>query len=374
MKKLQAFLLFSSGAEQSILKKCPSDVNRYTAIGATVVFTGLLAFVSASYALHTVFQSILISMSLGFVWGLMIYNLDRFIVLSLRSTGTFGKDVLVALPRMLLALLFAVVISTPLELRIFENEIEGELVLMNQEQRKTQEDAAKARFAEERTTLLNTRSSIEAEVSTLRTSRDKLSLIALQEADGTGGSMKRNLGPIYAAKKVAADKATEELVAKEASSQSLLSNIETALTKNMREEQLALSTLAHIPMNGLIARLEALGRLTSRSSIIYTAHLFIFLLFLALELAPLLVKILSLKSPYDLVLAGHEKAYETTYNIKMHRAKAEMNEKIEVGTEVTVHRTTATIEAEKAMIDKKLKEKLRTITENTNGWERSFGI
>ena len=131
----------------------------------------------------------------------MIFNMDRFIVLSIRTTGSLLRDIWIAVPRMLLALVFAIVISTPLELRIFENEIEGELVTMNQEQLKEQEAVAKTRFTTDRASLLETRSSVETEIAALRIKRDALELIALQEADGTGGSMKKNLGPIYEAKR-----------------------------------------------------------------------------------------------------------------------------------------------------------------------------
>ena len=43
--------------------------------------------------------------------------------------------------------------------------------------------------------------------------RDELEIIAQQEADGTGGSGRASLGPIYRIKKKAADKANKELQA-----------------------------------------------------------------------------------------------------------------------------------------------------------------
>ncbi len=373
MKKIQAFLLFSSGADQTILERCPSDINRYTAIGATVFFTGLLAFISASYALYSVFHSTLLAILFGAVWGVMIYNLDRFIVLSLRSTGSLIRDVWIAVPRIVLALLFAVVISTPLELRIFKNEINGELDLMDQEQQKKQEDATKARFTDERLSLLETRSAIESEIAALRTKSDELALMALQEADGTGGSMKKNLGPIYAAKKQEAERAFVELNQKQKASQPLLQNIETGLARNFEEEQKAMAALQNIPMNGLIGQLEALGRLTERSGTIFTAHLFIFLLFVALELAPIMVKLISLRSPYDLVLSGHEHGYETAAKVSRHKADEEMHENMEVNASLIKHRTAATIEGEKAIIDRKLKEKLQKVKDGVSGWDKAFG-
>lgn len=373
MKDIQAFLLFSSGAQKSILDRCPTDVNRYMAIGATVFFTGLLAFFSASYALNSVFNSPILAVVLGLVWGVMIYNLDRLIVMSLRSTGSFFRDMFMAIPRIALALLFAIVISTPLELRIFDNEIQGELVLMNVEQKKAHEAATKTRFIEERNALLATRSELESKISLIRTKRDDLALIALQEADGTGGSMNKNLGPIYKAKKAEVEKLDKELNQKIASAQPLIMEVENGLQQNLLDEKEALASLASIPISGMIGKLEALSRLTAKSPMIHTAHLFIFLLFVALELTPILVKLISLRSPYDMRLSTHEFDHETNNSVIRHLADSRMKESISVNGSIITHRTKATIEAEKAIIDQRLKEKLDKVRNGSSGWDKAFG-
>ena len=90
------FFLFCSGVDRSILEKCPTDENKYLGIGATVFFTGLLAFFSAGYALYTVFESWFAAIIFGAVWGLMIFNLDRYIVMSMKSFGKWWRDWTVA--------------------------------------------------------------------------------------------------------------------------------------------------------------------------------------------------------------------------------------------------------------------------------------
>ena len=146
MEKVQNFFLFCSGVEPSILEQCPSDKNKYMGIGATVFFTGVLAFFSSAYALYTVFDSALAAVAFGIVWGLMIFNLDRYIVLSMKSNGKWWRDWMVAMPRLALAILLALVISKPLEMKIFEKEINAELVIMEQEVFKNQEDQLKSRY------------------------------------------------------------------------------------------------------------------------------------------------------------------------------------------------------------------------------------
>src|SRR5688500_298131 len=107
MQKLISFFWFCSGAEAEILKKCPSETAKYTGIGATVFFTGVFAFLSASYALYTVFENVWTSIFFGIVWGLMIFNLDRFIVSSMRKEGKFGRELAMAMPRLILAILIS---------------------------------------------------------------------------------------------------------------------------------------------------------------------------------------------------------------------------------------------------------------------------
>jgi hypothetical protein len=72
MSKVQRFFLFCSGVEQEVLKQCPTDTNKYVGIGATVLFTGVLAFFSSAYAIHTVFDSYFFAVLFGLIWGLMI--------------------------------------------------------------------------------------------------------------------------------------------------------------------------------------------------------------------------------------------------------------------------------------------------------------
>ena len=121
---------------------CSTDHNTYAGIGATIVLTAVLASLSGGYALWTVFQSSPYAISLGLLWGILIFNLDRYIVMSLhKSRGGFGaffRQVATASPRLLLALLIASVITVPLELKIFEREIIDQLE--RQHQRTLNED------------------------------------------------------------------------------------------------------------------------------------------------------------------------------------------------------------------------------------------
>ncbi|HNE29931.1 MAG TPA: DUF4407 domain-containing protein, partial [Saprospiraceae bacterium] len=299
MKTVQDFFLFCSGVDQSILEKCPTDRNKYAGIGATVFFTGVLAFISSGYALYTVFDSYLAAVFFGLVWGLMIFNLDRYIVMSMKSYGRWWRDWLVALPRLALAVLLALVISKPLEMKIFDKEIRGELVQMEQEVFKQQEDRVLARFQaqiDEQKVQIET---LKADIAAKTAARDTLVHMAAQEADGTGGSGHKNLGPIYRAKKDDADRAQTELTNLLATALPAIQAKEQTVRELEAKVQSEIAALNRTGYDGLAARMEALSRLSANSLAILYASLFITLLFVAIETAPIMVKLISYRSPYD---------------------------------------------------------------------------
>jgi hypothetical protein len=87
--RLLSFLL---GVEKPVLDNRPTDRNKYAGISATVFFTGVLAFCSSGYALYTVFNSAALAVGFGLLWGLMTFNLDRYIVMSMKSPGPWWRE------------------------------------------------------------------------------------------------------------------------------------------------------------------------------------------------------------------------------------------------------------------------------------------
>ena len=83
---LKHFFILCSGADQDILNNCSNgEQNKYAGLGATVFFTAVMASIAASYALYTVFKSPYIALGFGLIWGLLIFNLDRYIVSTIRK-------------------------------------------------------------------------------------------------------------------------------------------------------------------------------------------------------------------------------------------------------------------------------------------------
>ena len=77
MEKVKTFFYYCSGAASRLLKNTPTDSSKYVGIGATIFFTGLFAALAASIAFFTVYESAWIASAIGFLRGLMNFNLDR---------------------------------------------------------------------------------------------------------------------------------------------------------------------------------------------------------------------------------------------------------------------------------------------------------
>lgn len=305
MLRIRHFFLLCSGAHLPLLRRAPAETNKYAGIGATIFFTGLFAAIAAGYALWTVFRSPWAAIGFALLWGLMIFNLDRYIVSSLKKRDRFGKELWMALPRLILAVMIAVVISKPLELKIFEREILAELTIMEQEQRQAEDSLVRGAFTTRKAELAARMAALQSQISVQTARVDTLQLRAQQEADGTGGSRVKNLGPIYKAKKADADSAAAAL--------QTLQTQRAALAADIRAEDDSLSArltaLERHKPDGMASRLEALGRITKKSPPIQWANWFIMLLFIALETAPVLVKLISPRGPYDDLLDQHEFAF-----------------------------------------------------------------
>jgi hypothetical protein len=240
----------------------------------------------------------------------------------MRKDGKIGRELLAASPRIILAIIISVVIAKPLELKIFEKEIDPELVIMEQEVRARQEEHVKFRFTTTQDSLKDEITRLQLEIVSKTKSRDTLFTIAQQEADGTGGSKKKNLGPIYKVKKADADRAETELQQLKASNQLRIQQLTALAAEKDRAMQTELDTLKRTALNGPAARLEALDRLTESSSAIAWANWFIILLFIALETAPVLVKLISARGPYDNLLKVEEHTFVAMETEEMAKTNA----------------------------------------------------
>lgn len=361
MNAIKNFFLSCAGINRSILKRTPTEVNKYVGIGATIFFTGVFAAIAAGFALITIFDSIWLVTPIALLWGLMIFNLDRFIVSTMKKKGVFWRDFANASPRIVLAVIISIVIAKPMELKIFESEIEAELVKMEQETFKVQDELVKSRYTASIDTLNTEIAVLKSEIITKQTDRDSLVAAANMEADGTGGSMQRNLGPIYATKRAAADKVQSELDQLLATNNSLIESKQQNINNLNTSMQSDLDDLNRVSMSGFAARLEGLERAGHRSSAIYWANIFVMLLFIAIESAPVLTKLIIERSPYDYVLDKHEHAFAMNHRaITSKQTNLVMNE-ANFEKEIAAYKTNLAVNAEKEIAKEEIRKRVEEL-------------
>lgn len=343
MQRITSFFLFASGVDRKLLEECPTETSKYVGIGATIFFTGVFAALASGYALYTVFNSYWIAGLLGLIWGLMIFNLDRYIVSSMRKEKNSKREWIMATPRIVLAIAISLIIAKPLELKIFEKEIEPELVIMEQEVFTRQEAETRSRFEPAIQSIRSQINELKTEILQKEQQRNTLVKEAQQEADGTGGSKRRNLGPIYKLKKADANKVEAELQELTARNAISISELEKDMEHQDSLLQATLLNLERSKRDGPAARLEALSRLTEQSNAIWWANAFIILLFIIVETAPIMVKLISKSGPYDNLLRMAE-----------HQFICKETESVAVASAETKKRTSGLGQTEQAFVTTRL--------------------
>ncbi len=304
---LYTFFCWCSGARLYILRKCPSDFNKYYGIGVIVFLTGVMASVSGGYAIYTVFNSFEISIGFGILWGFLIFSIDWYLVSSLRKQQRFRKELGMALPRFVLAVLIAFVISKPLEMKLFEREIEQQIVFNQQQKAIDYQKMVSSEYADIEK-LENENESLRSELIKKQAQREQLFGMIITEAEGQSPTQKVGKGPVYREKKNEYDRVVAEI---EQLSARNLARIEqnTKLLDELRQQRNAIVSTAETSYrssDGFLSRIEAMSQLSSNSLSIRLASLFIILLFIVIESAPIIVKLLSSRGPYDDLLEAEE--------------------------------------------------------------------
>ncbi len=315
---LKKFFILCSGSDTDILDQSSNgEQNKYAGIGATVFFTALMATIAASYALYTVFDNAYVSIGFGFIWGLLIFNLDRFIVSTIKKRGRFTDELIQAAPRLILAIIIAVVISKPLELKIFEKEIKQVLLEQKNDLTLANKDQIAQQFTPAQTAFQNDITTLQSQIETKEAAVNALYTTYITEAEGTAGTQRLGKGPVYKEKRDKHDAALAELQQLKQSNTEKIKGIENQLLQLQTEYATKVANTQPIidGFDGLMARVNALNTLPLLPS------LFIFLLFLAIETSPIFAKLLSPKGEYDYKLEDAETAIKTWVEQKVNERK-----------------------------------------------------
>ena len=377
---LNEFFWLCSGADRKVLRQCPTDWAKYTGIGGTILFTALMAAISGAYALNSIFDTLYLSIPFGLFWGALIFNLDRFMVNTMYSDGKHtisSEEIKGGLPRIILAIFLGVVISTPIEMKIFDDTISENLpevkAKANEKFNKqkeeyeirkialtTRKDSISRELSKKQVGTLETMKALEKAKAEKQVLDDKV----YKELYGTGVTGIAGRGP--AARELEKQQALKQREIDRLQAQNERESVELkgVIAENRERQQKELDQIdeEYQYVQGQIdeinksktkttkglkhfsAQLESLyiGTSWSESPTLCVARLMVMLLFVAIEVIPTLFKMMVAFGPYDDLLHAEK-----------HRVRAlsekrikEVDEYVEYELKISTEKNMARLEAE----------------------------
>lgn len=337
--RIMRFLWKAAGADRYILERSTyGDQMKYLCLGGIIIATGLMAGIAGGFAFYTIFEprgnaidsfktaadisstydaihtgTMIKSCIFGTIWGLIIFNIDRFIVTSTgKGDGTediTGKEFKSALPRLIMGTIIALTISKPVEIRMFKTEIDVKLHEKQMEQQQIYKAKTDSLFNSELAKKDKEIEKFEADLQAKIARHADLEKQYIEEARNvTEGpralAVKGQMMRVAA--EIAADKSNPDYVR--------IKNEKDAIEKR-REAALNSSEKVAAGLDGLLERIKLAHEIAG-----WVISLFITLLFLALELTPIFFKLMLIKGPYDYMeenikeLIKAERGIEVQYN------------------------------------------------------------
>lgn len=410
---LNEFLWICAGVNRKVLRQCPTDYAKYAGIGGTILFTALMAMLSGGYALFTVFDDKTTAICFGVFWGLLIFNLDRFIVNTMYSDGKVTiswMELWSGLPRIIMAIFLGIVISTPLELRIYESEIDVKIQedakkLIDEYRRADQNrvDSLTNIIAEIRDKADNLplpitltgqaaqiKSDIESKQSQLNVIKRDIQLLrqqlssldpkvqsaqyAKKSAQLNSKYVQRNqlnsqirqlqgeLGMVSKEYQDAiknAEKQKDELI------KSIQAQIDMAMS-NLNDS--AYTTIIANKYGGFEARMKAFHEMREENRSTNISAWCIMLLFIIIETAPTFFKMMIASGPYDDLLRAEMHRVKVLSDKRVSDINDEINTEVQISTQKNKERLEAEVKANKELMEKLAKTQAELLQTAIEKW------
>lgn len=337
--KVMRLLWKAAGADRYILERSTyGDQMKYLCLGGIIIATGLMAGIAGGFAFYTIFEprgnaidsfktaadiassydavhigTMIKSIIFGTFWGLIIFNIDRFIVTSTgKGDGTediTGKEFKSALPRIIMGSIIALTISKPVEIRMFKTEIDVKLHEKQMEQQQVYKAKTDSLFNSELAKKDKEIVKFEGELQAKIARHADLEKQYIEEVRIV------TKGPRAFAIEAQMNKIAGEIAIDKTNSDYVRIKKEKDAIEKRRETALNASEKVAAGLDGLLERIKLAHEIAG-----WVISLFITLLFLALELTPIFFKLMLIKGPYDYMeenikeLIKAERGIEVQYN------------------------------------------------------------
>jgi hypothetical protein len=344
--KLMQLFWKAAGADRFLLERSTySEQVKYFCMGGIVIATGVMASLAGGYAFYTIFSpkdfasnkiniasekisrngeiisnsmdtlaktateigtnstnsidipTVLLSIVFGLIWGLIIFNIDRFIVTSTgKGDGTEAitwQEFKSAIPRIIMGAIIAMTISKPIEIRMFQSEIITELNIKQNEYfelRKKQIDIdfeGNKKIQQEK---------IDKKDSILKSKEVRYVQLENTFNAETGGERgARGLGPEAKAIQAQMIRLENEIKLIRIKDSTYINSAYSKINEieNERNKKISNAIIEAKGKDGLLERIKIAHEIGGWISV------FITLLFLVIELTPIFFKMMLIKGPYD---------------------------------------------------------------------------
>lgn len=410
------------GADRYLLERSTySDQVKYFCLGGIVVATGVLAGIAGGYAIYTIFEpkgmafdnyisetfnvsgdsvklyremihypTLFKATVFGIVWGLVIFNIDRFIVTSTgKGDGTekiTKQEFFGAIPRIIMGMIIALTISKPIEIRMFKSEID---VMLHEVQIKKElelREEIDKKYIEKLENLKNDFGEIQVQrdklQEQLKKATDKYSDHAADTHPVTHWTkpdkegVRRKYVTIepkpyvksYHDQMMMQKEQLERFDEKNKNKLSELDSLKRDLEIQKEAEQKNVNAVVS-GLDGLLERIQLAHKVAGP-----WISLFITLLFMVIELTPIFFKMMLIKGPYDYMdenvreLARAEAGIEIEYDFYKDKEGMEAHKVVNHAAEVKRRERTNMLKAQdelnEQIIEAWKKRKMEDIKQN----------
>jgi hypothetical protein len=362
------FLWKCAGGDRYLLERATySDQIKYMCLGGIVFATGAMAGLAGGYAFYTIFSpktanvlnktytildnpekvptdipTVILAIIFGLIWGLIIFNIDKFIVTSTgKGDGTekiTKQEFIGAIPRIIMGMIIAITISKPIEIRMFQSEINIGVKAEQDSLKGVRFNQIQANFDKSVSETKKNLGKIQVGIDNNERLISEYETTLMKEISGDRpgyGDRAKNLERL---KKIAENKVTTLKNTNE------YKNALVDLRKYEVEKQDKIKNIdiEMASLDGLLIRIKKAHEKAG-----WTITIFITLLFMAIELTPIFFKLMLTKSTYDYLAENRDELLKAEYGIEVQYDKYKDKEGIE-------RHLTINHEAERIIFEKKM--------------------
>lgn len=409
------FLWWCAGANKKVLRQCPTEYAKYAGMGGTIFSTACMAALSGGYAISYVFDNTLVAVLFGLFWGfVIIFNLDRLIVNTMYSDGKVTisfKEFFSGLPRIIMAVFLGIVISTPLELKIYQKSIDAEIEKLKEKDLKLliAEDEAKLADKEIKRDEVFNRPLTDIEGEKMEdvysgvTAKKKELYTKLQQINAQINSVKTRRNNVSQIDNTSLyQKLTSQIYSLSLQRNSLsrkideldrqgkeASNVREDVIKRNRErrdKELQLLDKEIVNLNNRINNAKEVnrvklsnkydgfqGRMSAYSSLkedntTWWAAFFISMLFIIIECAPTFMRMMVADGSYDKILEAEKHRFSVLADKRISDLNDMVNTEVQISTAKNKERLETEVKANKELLEKLAKTQAELLQTAIEKW------